>query len=63
MSIGKFLTKFREKSGLSQIEVAKRMGLSVKSGRKYISRLETNKLNSHSLTQFLSNLMRLVRGN
>ncbi|MDH5683670.1 MAG: helix-turn-helix domain-containing protein, partial [candidate division WOR-3 bacterium] len=41
--IGQLLTKIREKSGLSQIEVAKRIGLSTKSGQGYISRLEKGK--------------------
>ena len=41
--IGQLLTKVREKSGLSQIEVAKRIGLSTKSGQGYISRLEKGK--------------------
>jgi len=38
--IGKVLSQIREEVGLSQTEVAKRMGLSTKSGSKYISRLE-----------------------
>jgi transcriptional regulator with XRE-family HTH domain len=39
--IGKLLRKAREKSGLSQTEVAKRVGLSAKTGHAYISRLES----------------------
>jgi transcriptional regulator with XRE-family HTH domain len=35
-----FLAEYRKKSGLQQVEVAERMGLSRKSGFKYISRLE-----------------------
>jgi transcriptional regulator with XRE-family HTH domain len=41
--IGQILTKVREKSGLSQIEVAERIGLSKKNGQGYISRLEKGK--------------------
>ena len=41
--IGRLLTKIREKFGLSQIEVAERIGLSKKSGQGYISRLEKGK--------------------
>jgi len=41
--IGQILTKVREKSGLSQIEVAERIGLSKKTGQGYISRLEKGK--------------------
>jgi transcriptional regulator with XRE-family HTH domain len=41
--IGKLLSKIREKSGLSQIEVAERIGFSKKFGQGYISRLEKGK--------------------
>jgi|UniRef100_A0A7C6E9M8 transcriptional regulator with XRE-family HTH domain len=41
--IGNLLTKVREKSGLSQTEVAERIGLSEKFGQGYISRLEKGK--------------------
>jgi transcriptional regulator with XRE-family HTH domain len=41
--IGQLLTKVREKSGLSQTEVAERIGISKKFGQGYISRLEKGK--------------------
>lgn len=53
ITIGKVLGKFREQSGLSQIEVAKRMGLSDKSGRKYISRLENEQIKQPFLNTVL----------
>jgi transcriptional regulator with XRE-family HTH domain len=42
--MGMLLAKFREQAGLSQSEVAERMGLSLKSGYKYISRLEKSQI-------------------
>jgi len=42
--IGKLLRKVRENCGLSQTEVAKRIGLSAKTGHAYISRLESGKV-------------------
>ena len=53
ITIGKVLDKFRKQSGLSQIEVAKRMGLSAKSGRKYISRLENEQIKQPFLNTVL----------
>uniref|UniRef100_A0A7C6EFV3 XRE family transcriptional regulator n=1 Tax=candidate division WOR-3 bacterium TaxID=2052148 RepID=A0A7C6EFV3_UNCW3 len=43
MEIGKLLRKVRENYGLSQTEVAKRIGLSAKTRHAYISRLESVK--------------------
>jgi len=53
ITIGKVLGKFRKQSGLSQIEVAERMKLSVKSGRKYISRLENEQIKQPFLNTIL----------
>jgi transcriptional regulator with XRE-family HTH domain len=47
--IGKLLRKAREKSGLSQTEVAKRIRLSAKTGHAYISRLESGKVKNPPL--------------
>ncbi|MDH5683760.1 MAG: helix-turn-helix domain-containing protein, partial [candidate division WOR-3 bacterium] len=47
--IGQLLRKSREKSTLSQTEVAERIGLSSKTGHGYISRLESGKVKSPPL--------------
>ena len=54
--IGKLLTKYRKQSGLSQTEVANRMGLSAKSGCKYISRLEKGQIKKSFLETILNYL-------
>ena len=54
--IGKLLAKFREQTGLSQTEVAERMGLSTKSGYKYISRLEKGQIKKSFLETILNYL-------
>ena len=47
--IGRLLKKLREKARLSQTEVAKRIGLSSKTGHGFISRLESGKVKSPPL--------------
>ncbi|MDH5684143.1 MAG: helix-turn-helix domain-containing protein [candidate division WOR-3 bacterium] len=47
--IGQLLRKSREKSRLSQTEVAERIGLSSKTGHGYLSRLESGKVKSPPL--------------
>ena len=42
--IAKLLIKVRQKANLSQTEVAKRIGLSLKSGKGYISHLEKGRI-------------------
>jgi transcriptional regulator with XRE-family HTH domain len=51
--IGQLLTKVREKSSLSQTEVAQRIGLSKKFGQGYISRLEKGKTKNPPLQTIL----------
>jgi transcriptional regulator with XRE-family HTH domain len=47
--MAKLLKKFREKSRLSQVEIAKRIGFIPKSGKIYISQLENGKIKNPSL--------------
>jgi len=54
--IGKLLINFRNQAGLSQSEVADRMGLSQKSGYKYISRLEKGQIKKSHLETILNYL-------
>jgi transcriptional regulator with XRE-family HTH domain len=54
--IGELLAKFRIQAGLSQTEVAERMGLSAKSGYKYISRLEKGQIKKSYLDTILNYL-------
>jgi transcriptional regulator with XRE-family HTH domain len=56
VQIGQFLAEFRKKSGLQQVEVAERMGLSHKSGYKYISRLEKGLIKRSYLDTILNYL-------
>jgi transcriptional regulator with XRE-family HTH domain len=54
--VEELLRKFRAKSGLSQSEVAERIGLPKKSGHSYVSRLESGKAKSLPLLRILSYL-------
>jgi transcriptional regulator with XRE-family HTH domain len=54
--VEELLKKLREKSGLSQSEVAERIGLPKKSGHSYVSRLESGKAKSLPLLRILSYL-------
>ncbi len=54
--VEELLRKLRAKSGLSQSEVAERIGLPKKSGHSYVSRLESGKAKSLPLLRILSYL-------
>lgn len=56
LPIVELLKKLREQAGLSQAEVAERMGLSRKSGYKYIYRLEKGLIKNPSLLTILNYL-------
>jgi transcriptional regulator with XRE-family HTH domain len=55
-AIGRILQEFRKNAGLSQTEIAKEIGLSETSGFKYISWLETGRINNPSLITVLEYL-------